>query len=74
MVFKNTRTGNILTVSSKETIEIMQAFSDIYKPYAPVKAAEPAEETAAAETPAEEQPTEEQPTEDKAPRKRNAKK
>lgn len=69
MVFKNTRTGNILTVSSKETIEIMQAFSDIYKPYAPVKAAEPAEETAAAETPAEEQPTE-----DKAPRKRNAKK
>ena len=64
MVFKNTRTGNILTVSSKETIEIMQAFSDIYKPYAPVKAAEPAEE----------QPTEEQPTEDKAPRKRNVKK
>lgn len=40
MVLKNTRTGNILTVTSTETIEIMTAYSDIYVPYTPVKAEE----------------------------------
>lgn len=51
MVLKNVRTGNILTVTSKDTIEIMTAYSDIYVPYTPVKAEEKPAETA------EEKPT-----------------
>ena len=46
MVLKNVRTGNILTVTSKDTIEIMTAYSDIYVPYTPVKAEEKPAETA----------------------------
>ena len=46
MIIRNKKTGNILTVTSKETIEIMLANSGSYESYTPAKSPtkEPAEE------------------------------
>jgi len=46
MVFKNIRTGNLLTVDNKDVINMMANQIDTYAPYNPAKAAEKPTEAA----------------------------
>lgn len=52
MVFKNIRTGNLLTVDNKDVINMMANQIDTYAPYNPAKTAEDKPEDTEAEKPA----------------------
>lgn len=50
MLFKNNKTGNILAVTDKMTIELMTKKSDLYTPYKPPRTKPPKKESTEGES------------------------